>query len=474
VTEDRYTPEQKLWFGAICLVGVVFAFVLAPFQGNDEWPHWVRAWTVAEGELRCGAVPKAALGAMAPLARAHGKLSWEHVRFALQDQPSAEWAPQHGYQSAACSYWPLAYVVPGLIAKWVALDRTGAPRKGGMIRGFWAARLASWATMCLSIFIVTMLLPWARNLFLAFFSIPEVIQETVALNNDLLLFMLTFVLLLAILRRPSWRAVWVIAAVIVCMTWTKPIFATLGALALPALVDLWPLTDGKTRRWKYPLALLALFVLPLTVRMTWSHFVKWDSAVWIPPWNVHPDEQVDFLLHHPLHVFTIFWAQARDTFSHELMRGSWRSILGALGSSSIELRPSAYAWCITSIAAALFADFTDGREPPRIVDATAGTRARRWAWVLAIGGILAMFPAVILAMYIIFTGVADDKVVGVQGRYYLIPLLLLTMLGLYVAKKRWPTVPTAVSRPSTMLAALGGVLASWSAIESVFEKYWTV
>jgi hypothetical protein len=47
-----------------------------------------------------------------------------------------------------------------------------------------------------------------------------------------------------------------------------------------------------------------------------------------------------------------------------------------------------------------------------------------------------VIPAVIMGMYLLFTAVGSDSVNGVQGRYYLIPLLLLAGIGILLSRSR--------------------------------------
>jgi uncharacterized membrane protein len=470
---------QSVWFAGICAAGVIYAFVLAPFQGNDEFPHYVRSWSVALGQMRCNEAPAGAVTLMQrlqvdPRNPDPGMVAYQAVRERFIEMPAKEMIKIRGYNMGACVYPPLAYLLPALMVRSAAIGPDGKLVRGGMIRALYRARLADWAAMCLAILLLLFALPWARHLVLAFFSIPEVVQQSIVINNDLFLFVLAFVVLVAMLRRPSWGGVAAIAVAVTLMTVTKPVYAFTGMVALPALVEL--AHQGPRRRvaWQLALAFAALFVAPILLRKAWTHWVHYEDWLFLPQWEVYPGRQIGFLSRHPWMVFPLFWNQLLDTFSHDLVRGSWRSIFGALGSSAIELSPAGYAFILVAVAAAACADFLDGRRPPPIAAVTVNTRARRWAWAGALFGILSIFPAIVLAMYVMYTSWASWRVLGVQGRYYLIPLLWLAVLGLRAAKLRWPRDGELASRLAGCLAAAGAFYAVGDAIRLVALRYWSV
>src|SRR5262249_23131681 len=158
------TRLHKVWFGVVFALGVVYLFALPPYQGNDEWPHWVRTWTIAQGELRCGDIPKSAL-VMAQDFPFHadrgdvGKLRLENFRASLAGTPESE--PFGARNTSACGYWPLAYVVPAILVSVIARGGDGNPTQLGMLLGFYASRLAGWAIMSACVWWAVGALAWA-------------------------------------------------------------------------------------------------------------------------------------------------------------------------------------------------------------------------------------------------------------------------------------------------------------------------
>jgi uncharacterized membrane protein len=449
------------WFAAVFVLGVVFTFALPPFQGNDEWPHWVRTWTVAQGDLECDTVPHAAYAAMAlfPVNKATGvRISWSDVKHALKAPPRGS-TPTSVKRTSACGYAPTAYLLPAMVARLVA-GGTKDFRMGGIGQSFFAARLVNWLCVSAAALWLLFALPWARGLVLLFYSVPEVVQQSVVLNNDALLFVLTFALMVLTLRPATWRTLAWVALVVGLLTLTKPVFALLGLMAVPGWLEL---RKQRPDLRKDVLLILALFVMPIVLRKAWTAYCHYDEVIWLPPWNVSPEKQIAFLKAHPLHLVTLMFAQLKDTLGHGLMQGSWTSILGAFGASAFEMPMIGYWLILLAIPIALYSDVARGDRPVEV-----GPQ-QKWAWRAALLGILAIFPAVVLAMYLLFSSVGAPSVNGVQGRYYLTPLLLLGALGLRrLHRRQW--------RGNHLIATgVAGGLMIFSvmiAIRALFDYYW--
>jgi hypothetical protein len=155
------------------------------------------------------------------------------------------------------------------------------------------------------------------------------------------------------------------------------------------------------------------------------------------------------------------------------MAGSWTSIFGAFGPSAFEMAPTGYWLCLAAGILASGADVTASVHPCAVTPLAAETRLGRAAWLLTGLGFFAIIPAVVLAMYLLFSSVGSGAVNGVQGRYYLVPLLLLAALGLYRAKLNWARFERPhLSTSLTAFAALASFLADVYALSAVAHRYW--
>jgi hypothetical protein len=388
---------HKLWFVAIFLFGFVYVLLLPPFEINDEDSHWVRLWSVATGHVFCSSIPQAASDLTKPLHYKGPNGAERTARFAYVGE--ALDAPGNGAPdfegSTACAYFPAGYLVAAVAARLVGLNGSGQPRRGGMMLAFLAARCANWLFLSGVVLLALCKLPWARGVILFFYSIPEVIQQSMAINIDSYLFGMTLILMIVVLRRARWRSIGWVALVSALMAVMKPIYAPLAFLALPIFVQISPDRPLNAKR----VMILASLAVPLVSFSIWKATLPAAGLVaGLPWWNVDPGKQIAFLKDHPFHLLAVFWVQLRQTFDHNLMRGSWTSILGGFGWSAFEMQMAGYYSLLAGLLAAVMADLSNDVQPEPIGDRRG--RPVVVGWIIPLLGIASIFPATILAMYL--------------------------------------------------------------------------
>lgn len=463
---------HRLWFCATFLFGISIAFALPVCQTNDEDSHWRRIWTISRGDVYCHTIPEVAndlpkLIKLMPDHKRQKVARWSFVTEALKDR---------GYNipvpiiSNGCGYFPLGYIPAGIVARLVAFNLHARPRTGGMIKGFYAARLTNWLMLTLVVFLLLRSLPWARSLILFFYSIPEVHQQASTVGLDSFLFSMTACLLILLFTPPRWRSVAWIALVVAVMTMTKPIYAPLALLAVPLIARLKEQGRWTWRGWVATASLL----LPAPLWVLWSKSIPpTTSTGWAPGW-VNPGKQVAYLGSHPWHVLTLLYGQLENTWSTDLMHGRWTGIFGAFGWSAFEMHPVGYYALLGALTWALLADWA-GTAPMPVVCERTGWK-RRAIWSAAVAGPVGVMVGAILAMYLYFSRVGAPVVNGVQGRYYLVPLLLLFALFLYWLRRTRPAPEVLKPLVPYMIgtAAFLCMLADALAVHAIRDFYWII
>lgn len=447
VTAPPLSIAQRTWFAVIAVLGAVYMLVLPPFEGADENAHWLRAWTVAEGQVTCGDLPRAVVDARYPF-RERGRYdtialsSWDD---ALSTPVSGEMT--RDYRMSSCIYPPYAYVPSALTIRIVAYAGDGELGRGEMIKAFVAARLVNWACLCLVVFWFLRVMPGHRNVTLVFFSIPEVMDHSGPFSADLMQFILMFAMLAFVLRAPTWRRVVVLGCLATLLAVLKPVFGAVGLLAIPAVLELH--AAGKGSRLRCVIVGLLLVIGPLLAWKLWLSSLDWfatPTSVSAPaaagPPVLNEDElrvsqQLAFVKAHPFHLFEVFWNQFRYLFSRSLMKGGWISMFGSFGAARIALHAYAGYALIAAFALAAYADHATAGLPA-VTPLTAKTWRGRTSWILACGAIVLIGFLTVVAMYIYASGVGASIAHGVQGRYYLPPLFMLLVLGLQYVRGRWP------------------------------------
>lgn len=478
---EPLTWPHRIWFVFTFLVGIAFCYAFPPFQTNDEDSHWLHMWGVAYGDFRCGAPkPDAALGICEPLHMVAvryvpSRWRWQYMRDASRFVGRDSMTRAEG---SACHYHPLPYLVPGLVARLAAFGLSGKLRPGSMLRAAFAARITDWVLVSLAVFLLCRRLPWCRNFALFFYSIPEVLQQGMAIGTDGFLFVSAGILLLLLFEhRPSVGTLVAIAIAVSLMAITKPVYLAFAGLGVPVFERL---IARHGWRWRDAIAMLAVLVVPILARAMWSYWQAGPSVAGPATLGlVHdapPQGQAAYLKAHPFVVFTLLRQQFLNLFGDDLMKGSWLSILGGFGWSAFTMKRWGYHLLLFGCGVALLADMLGPRRPSEVAPRTR----REWlASLVAAGSVLVAVVGIIIAMYIYFTGhlpggVGASEVVGVQGRYYLVPILIWVLLALSAVRAWSPTSARSAGYAAalTTTAMSSCVVANVLALESILGHFY--
>ncbi|HEX4462284.1 MAG TPA: DUF2142 domain-containing protein, partial [Polyangia bacterium] len=422
------TPLHWSWLVAIFVAQLVYATVLPMFEGPDEIGHYYRMWALSRGHFACDTVPESVTTTAHSMLRKSGKQSVfappEHWRdylkrgaaIAADDTRVSGW----GYE---CFYFPSGLLAQALANRIVAEHLDGKMRTGGAFIGAYAARAAEAVVVDLALLFALVSLPRGRFTLLAFFSIPEVIQQSSCINHDAFLFVLTLLIAVAALARPSWRVVLAIGVMASLMAAVKPVYALFGLCGLPQLAQLWT-REHRFSWWRWLVSLTLL--LPLTTYYLLRKFTVDANRLWHPSF-ANPELQWTLLKHHPLRLFKIFVGyfhyfiddHKQPDFYPRLINGKWTTLLA--GTAQFDM---ALPGLIAVIAGLILAIVADLYSQPPIATTPAPSARVAWAWRIANAAVVATIPLTIVALYLIFSHVGADYPYGVQGRYHLFTLLL--------------------------------------------------
>lgn len=427
----RLSISHRVWFVSTLVAYLLFMVLMPPFQTNDEPSHWNRVWSVASGHLTCAQIPSSSRDLVDALN--YGNVRDGHPyrlgnldrALLLQGHPKKIIATGN-----ACVYIPVAYLLPALaMVPWVSpYDPRDA---SGMLTAYYAARLTNLMLMSGAVLMFLFLAPALRNLTLLLYSLPMTMQQATVINQESTIFLCGFALLLLWWARSTLWQVLLMLLFITLLAMMKSIYLVLLLLFGCAL---WRLRQSDPKRWSYLKlgAVAALALIPLVIQMLWTKLVvSVSSADYVPGWGVSPSGQVDFLKHHPLHLFVVLWHQFLDLFGHGHMNGGWTSVFGVLGWAEIEIGDGTYRWLLLATLIAAFADLRsvgDSREFGGV--SLGGWRGLVVERVLPIVSFLLIVPAVTMAMYIVFSQVGSPYAMGVQGRYLQLPYFAALALGI--------------------------------------------
>lgn len=418
---------------------VAYCAWTVPFgQAPDEPTHIARADSVLRGEVmgyrvaRVNAASGAAdagvtanfglvyaasvgNGAMAPpsgLTSTRARLAWARA---------IPWSPAPMFISSVntAAYAPVAYM-PAALALGIAESLGASPYSAGIAARFGNA-LGFTILGCLALALAGR----GRLLLLVILGLPMTVWLAGSCNQDGLL-IASAALALALLTRQDGRGFWAGTALLAILALQKPPFAALLLLPLvaPAAAD---------RSWHSRLGAAVLVALPA---MLWSLAVMRHVSVPLLPgapyhpgplWPGDPERlfrsaipamQLWVMLHHPLTVALLPLMEKVPAYT------SLRTdLIGVLGVHDIRLPKVLYTLFTLALLSAMGALLTTacpiGNRPGA---------ARIWTFLGVLVAGTGCIELIYMVQYLTWTPVGAARIDGVQGRYFLPLLPLMTML----------------------------------------------
>jgi uncharacterized membrane protein len=448
---------HRAWFGSVFAAYVLFALLIPPFQTNDEEMHWRRLWVLATGQLTCGDVPRSVddlVGASNfwPVRNDAQKYSFALIDQELAVRGTSELVPA---RMAPCLYPPTSYLVPALLARAIA-DPTDAAEQGRLWLAYYAARAFNLLLCSVSVLLFLRRVPWLRNLTLVLYSLPMMIHQGIAINQDSTILCLGLAILYLWWRPAQPRGALLLLLAISILSLTKPVYLVLLLLYLYRLLQL-----KRAGASSAPVAALAAAsLMPIAACLWWTRRVApLMNASVIASWVDIP-AQLQYIKSHPLVVPAVVWEQLTELFGRGKMHGGWTTVLGVLGCAQVELRDATYYTLLAAVPCALAADYLATPAPP-----ARGAQLRR-LWETTLVGEAAFFaliPAITVVLYVEFSYVGRSYALGMQGRYLHLPYFGMLACAVDFVRRRWPPpvlanvglVPVALSCASALLCWFG-------------------
>lgn len=391
------------------IMGLLMIFFLPPFQAPDEADHFYKAWLIASGYPMCtnhDQIPKSAfeLPKKVGLIKIDGvkdkRVSYARIKSQLFAKFDDEKIATDGI---ICAAMPLGYApqVLGLT--------TGKILHLSPLLGFYLARVFN---LFLALFIVywaIRILPFGKIIFFLIGLLPMTIQQFASLSYDALHISLIFLFIAYVLKLASERNKEITKKEIIPLLIIS-LFGfnvKMGYFGLAFLVFLLPKSkfENSKKYWLFSIGFLLANVATFLVLKTF--FV--DSATTVLREEINFGDQLKSVIGHPFGFLLIVIETVYNKFSFFL-----ESFLGKPGWLKDSLSPFLYLFMLFGLIVLIKNEDEE----------VSMTKNQRWI----MGGVFLLnILAVFLSMYLVWTKVGDDKVVGVQGRYFLsiFPLLVL-------------------------------------------------
>ena len=408
----KQIPMEKLYLWLAIPIGLIFLFLMPPFQVPDEGAHYFKALNLAQGQIMCGGQVSApanyvSLPSDTMLVKIKGenqkKISGSKIKEALTKSASEEivFVP-----SSICGASPVGYITQSLGLK-IGLITDAPP-----LIAFYIGRLL---TLTLAIFLIYTAIrfaPFGKIIFLFFGLLPMTVQQIASFSYDaphigFILFFIAYLLKLTVTNeKMSQREMWLLFGLSLLAFNAKQ-----GYFLLALLVFLLPKTKFLSTKqyWLYTIGFislnLAVFLFSRMFLTEVSAFAK----------GVDPNAQLWGVIKNPVNfLYVVFHSLYKNFFFYF---------------ETFFLKPG---WVNTSLPDLLYIFMAGGmtlilRSKEEIV--SLNTRQR----LLLLGVFFAQLLLVFLSMYLVWTKVGAERIAGVQGRYFL-AIMPLFIFSFYKSK----------------------------------------
>lgn len=433
----------------LLLVAFVSTFV-PPFQAPDEPAHVLRAYLLARGEL---VLERPASGGMPGGEVDAGLISFidhfGHVPFNRDTRVSPEVAATAARErwtgstvfaaTPAAAYFPLIYAP---IAAGLSIGQAAGATVETSYRLARILVMAAIAAVLAAAFAlerpplgVMALLLMPMTVFLATSAVIDGLATALAV--------LVISAFLATVRDPGSRSHWLV--VIMCMA--AFVLVTARPFALPLVVL--PMVAAIRLR---SMTGVGLGVVSAVTGVAWLVF--YSGAMGEPPRGQAPPgaELVVHYLTNPGQFASILIATVADP-AYRL--GYQRSFIGVLGWLDAPLRPSAYVWLGSLL----------------LIAVAGSLQWRGWSTQVGVRVLLAVLALVsitlIFAMLLVtWTPHPADRIEGVQGRYFVIPVLLFIYALAGVEEERWTRLRALMAGATLLVIGVSTLVLTTSALQA--------
>jgi len=403
---------EKIYLWLAIPIGLMFLFLMPPFQVPDEGAHYFKALSLAQGQITCAGQVSAPVNYVSlvsdtQLVKIKGengkKISGTKMKEALTTPASSESViiPQ-----AICNVYPIGHIVQAIGLKIGILSH--APP----LIAFYLGRLLIFAVAIFLVYSAIRIAPFGKIIFLIIGLLPMTMQQLGSFSYDALSFGLIFLFSAYLLNlannggKLSTRNSWLLLGLSLLAFNAKP-----GYFLLAFLIFILPKAkfENVKKYWMYMLG----FVFASFLFFGIGQMMLTGSNA--SPKGINPQAQAMFVLSNPIE------------FSYILFHSLYKN--HTFYFESFLLKPG---WMNSSLPDLLYVFMTIGivlllRSKDEIVNLNKNQR------LIIFLVFLMQTLFVFLSLYLVWTEVGESRIQGVQGRY-LLAIFPLFILSFYKSK----------------------------------------
>lgn len=411
VVKYREKPE-KLFLTFVIPIGIMYMFFILPYHVPDEPPHYIRAYETYHGEFIASIneegkhrsdVAKNMLNLnLGNLNNYHNLMS--HI----ENEEGKNYTEKIEAYGDAQSYPGILYLASGLGMK------IGEALHFNIIITMYLARVCNFIVFLLFAYWAIKIIPFGKLVLSAYLMMPMMLQQAASVSPDAIInpvciFFIAYLIKLAFQEKDlSKRNIAIVLALSIFTAIAKVVY-------FPIIFLLFLLIPNKyIDKKKKIILIIASIVLTVSIGGAWYVFQgKYiDEREYLQARNINPTEQLKHIIQNPLqYVQTL-----RNIIELKGMEYLYELIGNRLGWLNIELAESTMLIYILLLFVAAWLE-----------NHKVAFNMRQRIWTLLI--VFCVVLLVYTALYLSWTEVGMNLVIGIQGRYF-IPIAILGLLCL--------------------------------------------
>lgn len=449
----RYWSPEKLFLALAIPFGIIFIFLLAPFQAPDEYVHFYRSYAISTGHF---------VGLEVPVSKSVLEFS-QTVSKDLPGNDQNKQSKKALVQEFSRPYVEEPQIKVTIVNSAIVSPLPYLPQSFGNLIGrlahlspifiFFLGRIANFVFWLGLTFLAIKITPVYPRLFVALAFMPMTLHQAASNSPDAATIAFSFLFVaftLRMLMDPQKHLRWSDWGIVILLTIAIALCKSIYVL-LAGLILMIPFRHFRYQRATLPLS-LAVIALGLASGIAWLQYSsQWVSVAMMNASRTPTTAGIAYIVQHPQSAVPVLWNSAIKNTGSQL-----RMFIGVLGWIDTPLPDWVYP---LYYAVLLFTVILEPHAPYNFY-----IRERLWIAAMAI-----MASFVLMAIFY-YPGISTGNGVvdTAQGRYYL-PFGFLYFLPL--SQRKWCL---SESSPGWIIVALLQGLVLAAAVRTMLWRYYAI
>lgn len=399
---------EKIFLSIIIPIGMFYLVLMLPYHVPDEAPHFIRAYETYQGEFISSINEEGKHRANIPIHLKELNLSNLKDYRTLQEQlqKKTDYSKKEEAYTEAQSYPGILYIFSGIGMQ------IGEMLNLNIIVTMYLARILNFIFFLFLAYYAVKKIPFGKIMISSYFLLPMVLQQAASVSpdsmiNGIAIFFIAYVIYLTLkAEQITKKEIIMIIGISAFLAVAKIVYMPIVFLLLLII------SNPKISKKQKLIVIIGSVLIAIILGSTWYVYQTryHDERDYVKERDINSTEQIKNIISNPLG----YTKTLNETFKKMGLTYILDFAGASLGWQNIDINKFI-------IITALFLLIISGWFEKNEICLSA--KQKIWNILIAIGSIVLVFTA----LYIAWTEVGAGIVVGVQGRYFIPIIILLTL-----------------------------------------------